>query len=311
MGSHPSARAYLALASVSFFWGTTYLGIRVALETIPPLALVPLRFCISGSIMLLAARLLGQTFPTRKEWLWSMFHGVMMLGVGNMCLSVAETLIPSSFAALILAASPFWLIGIEAAMPGGERLRAPTVAGLLLGVGGVALLLAPNMLNGDLSGNLWQGFLILQLGGASWSFGAILQRRHESRANHLVNAAFQQMGAGLVYVLPALVLPHREVVWTAKGMAALAYLVVFGSIVGYSSYIYALNHLPVALVSVSNYINVIVAAVLGWLFYREPFGWSEIASMLIIFVGVAVVKRFSSPSRAPSPPAVLQSSEAP
>lgn len=311
MGSHPLARAYLAMASVSFFWGTTYLGIRIALESFPPLVLVPLRFCISGSIMLLAAWLSGQAFPTRKEALWSLFHGVLMLGVANMCVSVAETRIPSSFVALILAASPFWLIGIEALMPGGERLRAATIAGLSLGVAGVALLLVPNMMATGFSGTLWTSFLILQLGGASWSFGSIVQRRHESRAHHLVSAAFQQMGAGLIYVLPALFLPHRPVVWDTKGIAALAYLVVFGSIVGYSSYIYALNHLPVALVSVHTYINVIVAAVCGWLYYREPFGWSEIASMLIIFSGVAVVKRFSAPSRAPSPPARLQSSEAP
>lgn len=310
MGSPSLARAYLAMASVSFFWGTTYLGIRVALESLPPLVLVPLRFCLSGSIMLLAARLMGQTFPRRNEWLWSMFHGVMMLGVGNMCLSVSELYIPSSFAALILAASPFWLIGIEAMMPGGERLRASTIAGLLLGVAGVALLLVPNMMKSGFSGNLWTGFLILQIGSLSWNLGSILQRRHESRAHHLVNAAFQQMGAGLIYVLPALLLPHKQVVWNAKGIGAVAYLVVFGSIVGYSSYIYALNHLPVAFVSVYTYINVIVAAILGWIFYREPFGWTETAAMLVIFSGVAAVKRFSSPSRALSPPAVPQSSEA-
>ena len=293
MGSETPLRAYVALASVSFFWGTTYLGIRVALESFPPLLLVCIRFCFSGILMLAGCKALGQRMPAKRDALWSLFHGMLILGVGNMALTSAELYVASSFAALIIAASPFWLVGLEALMPNGEPLRGPTLIGMFIGMAGVGLLIVPSMFEHGLAGNEWKGFFILQIGIASWTFGSLVQKRHETGAHPLVNAAFQQLGAGLMYVIPALVLPQRPIVWDTKGIGALVYLIVFGSIVGYSSYIYALNHLPVSMVSVYPYLNVMVAAVLGWLVYREPFGPKEITAMTIIFLGVGVVKRFS------------------
>lgn len=198
----------------------------------------------------------------------------------------------SSLAALIIAASPFWLVGMESLMPNGEKLRAATMVGMAIGLAGVALLMAPGMMEHGFAGNEWKGFLILHVGIVSWTLGSLIQKRHDTGADPMVNAAMQQLGAGLLYVIPALVLPQKAVVWDTKGLAAIAYLIVFGSIVGYSSYIYALTHMPVSLVSVYPYLNVIVAAVLGWLAYREPFGPKEITAMTVIFVGVGVVKRY-------------------
>ncbi|MCC6292355.1 MAG: EamA family transporter [Bryobacterales bacterium] len=293
MGSPHPVRAYIALASVSFFWGTTYLGIRVALESYPPLLLVCFRFCLSGAIMLALCLALRQKMPSWRGALWSLAHGMLILGVGNMALTSAELYVPSSFAALIIAMSPFWLVGLESLMPAGEPLRKPTLAGMGTGLAGVALLMVPGLVEHGLAGGEWKGFLILQVGMFSWTFGSVIQKRHDTGAPPLVNAAIQQMGAGLMYVAPALLWPQKPVVWDTKGLVAMSYLVVFGSIVGYSSYIYALKHMPVSLVSVYPYLNVVVAAVLGWAAYREPFGVKQAASMLMIFLGVAVVKRFS------------------
>ncbi|MEP7363201.1 MAG: EamA family transporter [Acidobacteriota bacterium] len=293
MGSTIPARAWIALASVSFFWGTTYLAIRIALESFPPLLLVCYRFCLAGALMIAACKLSGYAMPPRRDMLRSILFGTFILGIGNMALTTAELYVASSFAALVVAASPFWMVGIEALLPRGEKLRRATVIGMLIGLAGVALLIVPGMIREGLRGNEWRGFLILQIGIFSWTLGSLLQKRYSTQSPPLVNAAFQQLGAGLLYIIPALLIPQKPIVWDAKGVGALVYLIIFGSIVGYSSYIYALSHIPVSVVSVYPYLNVIVAAVLGWLFYREPFGAKEITAMTIIFLGVGVVKRFS------------------
>ena len=299
----------MAMVSVCFFWGTTYLAIRVALETFSPLAVMALRFMLSGSVMVAAVGWKGLDLPRGRELAVTCLTGVLILGVGNGCLTWAEQFIPSSLAALFIAASPFWLVGAESLIPGGERLRGAAVAGMLVGLAGASLLFVPDLLQKGFGGNAWKGFLILQGGSASWSFGSILQRRYPTRAHSIVNGAVQQLAVGLVFLIPALV-EAKPIVWNPGGVGAIIYLATFGSIVGYSSYVYALDHLPVALVSVYTYVNPLVAAALGWMFYREPFGWPEILALAVIFMGVYVVKRFT-PSRAPSPPRHLQSSERP
>ncbi|MEZ5400600.1 MAG: EamA family transporter [Bryobacteraceae bacterium] len=306
--------AYLALASVCFFWGTTYLGIRVALETFPPLTLMATRFLISGTLMLVLCRARGMKMPTWREAARTAFFGVMILGVGNGCLTYSEKLISSSTAALFIAASPFWMVGLEAVVPGGERMRAPALVGIVLGFIGAALLVAPDVAARGFAGAMWQGFLLLQFGCASWSLGSILQKRRRNESHAFVTGAVQQLATGAVYLGPALAEGGHEKLLGGGvplgGWLALAWLVTFGSIIGYNSYIYALEKLPVALVSIYTYVNPMVAAVLGWFFYREQFGRKEAAAMAVIFLGVTVVKRFT-PSPAPWRPAPLRSSGAP
>jgi len=292
---HPLFLAYVSLAAVCFFWGTTYLGIRVALESLPPLVLVSLRFTISGGLLLAAALLAGARMPRGRHLLVSAGAGVLSLGVANCCLTFAELLIPSGLAALIITVSPFWMVGIESLMPGGERLHLPTLLGMLVGLGGSALLVAPGVTGGVAARGLLKGFLLLQLGSASWSLGSIYQRRHSGPVHPLMASAVQQLAAGLA-ALPLAAASVRSARWNFHGAVAVAYLVVFGSIVGYSAYLYALEHLPVAVVAIYSYVNPVVAVGLGWLFYREPFGVREAAAMLIIFAGVALVK-LSSPRK--------------
>jgi len=261
----------------------------MALESFPPLLLVAVRFILSGGIMLLAALLQGSYLPRGRELLTACASGVVVLGVGNSCLVYAETMIASGLAGLFITLSPFWLVGIEALLPGGERLHPPTILGMLVGFCGVALLIAPGM-ERCINRNLLFGFLILQLGNASWSFGSIFQRRQAARAHPVLIGAVQQLAAGLAFLAPALLSPQQPIAWSTRGVLALLYLVTFGSIVGYSSYAYALDRLPVAIVSVYPYVNAVVAVTLGWWFYREPFGRLEAAAMAIIFAGVALVK---------------------
>jgi len=297
--SHPLFGAYLALISVCIFWGTTYLAIRVALESIPPLALISGRFLISGTLMLTACRLLNLSLPPSNELRRTALNGVLILGAGNGCLVFAEVWIPSSLAALFISVSTFWMVGVEALVPGGEKLHGPTLAGMTVGALGAATLLAPKAIQEGFSGNTWSGFLILQLGSLSWSLGSILQKRRSGRTQPTLTAAIHQMAAGLAFLPAALLIPSAPVEWTWTGAAAILYLAVFGSIIGYSSYAIALERLPVAIVSVYTYVNPVVAAILGWVAYREPFGRREILALTIIFLGVAIVKRAAS-RRAPA-----------
>jgi drug/metabolite transporter (DMT)-like permease len=293
LARHPLFKPYLALIAVCFFWGTTYLGIRMSLESFPPLELVCVRYLMSGSILLLFAKARGIYLPRGRELAAACFSGFLTLGIGNGALVFSEVLIPSGIAGLIITISPFWMVGVEALLPGGERLHAPTIGGMAVGLLGAALLFMPDAGAHAIDRNLFNGFLLLQIGMAGWSFGSIYQRRNAGRAHPVIAGGVQQLAAGVILLPFVLAIPQPPVHWSSRGVLALLYLICFGSIVGYSAYVYAMDRLPVAIVSVYPYINAVVAVFLGWLVYRERFGLSEAFAMLIIFAGVALVKRYA------------------
>jgi len=295
---HPHFQAYLALSAVCVFWGTTYLGIRIALESMDPAVLMSLRYSISGIILLAVAYFWKAHLPSGRELWYTALHGVIIIGAGTGCLVYAEQWVPSGLASVFITVSPFWMIGVEALIPGGARLHGPTIAGMFVGLAGSILLVAPEAMHEGFGGPLLRGFLLLQLGCAGWALGSILQRRHHTQAHPVVSGAVQQLATGLAFAIPALFAKPHPSTWSSRSIGAIAYLVVFGSIVGYSAYIFALDRLPVSVVSIYNYINPIIAVFLGWLFFREHFGLQELIAMLIIFAGVALVKRYSLP---PSP----------
>ena len=297
MRSHPQFRAYVALAAVCIFWGTTYLGIRIALESFPPATLVCLRYLISGSLMLATVMIRKVQLPSGRELFFTALFGVIILGIGNGCLAFAEQWIPSGLAAMFVTTGPFWLIGLEALVPGGAALHAPTIAGMLVGLAGTLLLVAPSAIASGFSGPVLQGFLVLQLGCCGWSFGSILQKRHVTKAHPVVSGAVQQLATGIFFILPAMLVPHQPIHWTGRGIGALFYLVTFGSIVGYSAYVYSLEHLPISIVSLYNYVNPVVAVLLGAFVLREQFGGRDLGAMAVIFLGVALVKRFGVSAR--------------
>ena len=265
----------------------------MALESFPPMLLVCVRYVISGAITLLFSRARGLYLPRGKELVWACFSGLLTLGIGNGALVASETMIPSGIAGLIVTISPFWMVGVEALLPGGDRLHAPTIAGMAVGLGGAALLFTPDPGAGAIDHKLIVGFMLLQFGMAGWSFGSIIQRRKAGKAHSVVAGGVQQLAAGLGMIPLTLASGDWTIHWSTRGVSAIIYLITFGSLVGYSAYVYAMDKLPVAIVSVYPYVNAVVAVALGWLFYREPFGWRETGAMVVIFAGVAVVKRYS------------------
>jgi len=304
MQSRPPLAAYLALAAICFFWGTVYLGIRIALEYFPPMLLMGGRFFYAGLATLLAGAALRTQMPSPREFAVTAFNGIITLGLGIGTLAFAEQWVPSGLAAVLTTTTPFWMMGVAALFPGRERPNLATLFGVLIGLAGTLLLVVPGALHEGIGGAVFSSFLILQLGCGGFALGSILERRHRTSTHPVINAAIQELATGFVFLIPGLLMHHDPVKWSLRGIAAVAYLVVFGGIVGYSSFIYAMKHLPVALVSIYTYVNPVVAVLLGALLYGEKFSGLDIAAMIIVMVGVAVVKLFSADSAPGSTAAV-------
>jgi drug/metabolite transporter (DMT)-like permease len=275
---------------VCILWGTTYLGIRIALEGFPPLYLIAIRYTISGAVLLIGAAFAGVRLPRGRELLQTAICGIICIGIGNGGLALGEKYVASGLAALIYTASPFWMVGIDALLPGGHRPKVSTVGGLLVGLLGVGVLLVPAATHSGLHGGMTFGIVVLEISVVGWVLGSLLQKRVEERCGVLVRGAVQQLAAGLAVFLPAGLFEKMSHSIGTRPMLAVAYLVIFGSFIGFSSFIYAMAKLPVAIVSIYTFVNPIVAVFLGWLFYREHFGWREFAAMLIIFGGIAIVR---------------------
>lgn len=290
--------AYVALIAVCFFWGTTYLGIRISLESIPPLYLIAGRYVISGSILLIAAAFGGTKLPRGRELIYTAVCGIICIGIGNGLLAIAELWIPSGLAALFYTTSPFWMVGLDALLPGGRKPFLSTLGGLIVGLVGVVFLIAPAALHEGFASRTLAAFFLLQISGIGWVLGSLLQKRVHTHSQPFVSGAVQQLAAGVAIFVPAIMFEKVPHAITFRSSAAVAYLVIFGSIVGFSSFIYAMARLPVAIVSIYTFVNPVVAVFLGWLFFREPFGYRELIPMLIIFAGVALVRWSEANKRA-------------
>ena len=243
--------------------------------------------------------MIGARFPRGRDLWITAGYGLMVIGVGNGTLAVVEQWIPTGLSSLFVTTAPFWFVGIDALLAGGEKLHGPTLRGLLLGFAGVFLLIAPDAWAAltqhsfASGGAVVLGFLLLQLSGASWALGSLLQRNRRSRTHPFVIGGVQQLSTGLTLLIPGMFqLPSAH--WTARGVGAIVYLAIFGGIVGYSCYALVISRLPLAIASIYTYINPVVAVFLGWWVYRERFGWHEAGAMAVIFAGVAMVRRAAS-----------------
>lgn len=284
--------AWIAFGLVCFVWGTTYLAIAVAIRTLPHFLFPSLRFILGGLILLAICLAAGQKLPKRRsDWVNLTIIGFLMVAVGNVAVVIAEHDVPSGMAALMVATAPFWMAFLEAMRPGGERLNLRKSFGMILGFGGVVILVYP-ALGGALSAGFLVGAIVIQVGNFSWNLGAFRSKYSISReVPPLVAASIQMLIGGLLCGIVGLALGEwNHFSFRSDTLLAFLYLVVFGSVVAYGAYVYALAHLPTSIVSTHTYINPVIAFIAGWLILDEPLGVRALVAMAVIFAGVAIVK---------------------
>jgi drug/metabolite transporter (DMT)-like permease len=283
-------KAYAAWGAVCLFWGTTYLAIRIGVQRVPPALFAGVRFIIAGVLFLAYLRWRGYPMPKRQELLHMVIVGISLLVMANGLVVWAEQWVPSGLTAVIIATMPFWSAGLESVLPSGERLTFRKVLGILIGFAGVIILFAPDM--GESFDKAYlKGVIVLVFVPFFWSAGSIYSKHHPIQCPPLVAAGTQTLIAGLVLTAIGTVFGEwSEFTLDGKGMAAIAYLIVFGSIVGYSSFIYALSKLPITTVSMYAYINPVIAVILGWLILDERLDWSVATATTVVLLGIALVK---------------------
>jgi drug/metabolite transporter (DMT)-like permease len=282
--------AWTAWVAVCLVWGTTYLGIRIALETVPPLLMGGIRWTIAGALILAVMKVRGDSIPGRREWTALTLLGVLMIGFGNGGVIWAEQTLPSGLTAVLVAVVPFWMVGTEWLTGKGERLSMRQLAGLLIGFGGIVLLVWPELEVGE-GRQFLIGVLATQLACLGWAIGSSYGRRRGATENVLAAAAFQMLFGGLVMLAGAWV--HGEwshLTFNGRTATALGYLLLIGSIVGFTAYAFALKHLPLATVSLYAYVNPVIAMVLGTLVLGEPLSPRLAIAGGIVLTGTAMVR---------------------
>jgi drug/metabolite transporter (DMT)-like permease len=290
--SAPRRTALVAWVTVCFVWGTTYLAIRIALESVPVALLAGLRWTAAGALLAVAAPLMGQPLPRARHWGGIALVGFLMNVVGNGGVVWAEQFVASGLAAVVVAMVPFWSVFVEAMLPGGERLSARTLVGLVVGFLGIVVLLWPQLAAGPAgSRGMLLGIVALQIACFGWALGTSYTKRHSSTAGPFATSAMQMLLGGLMLLaIGSAAGEWSRLTFTPRSAGAMIYLILVGSIVGYSAYLYALKHLPIPTVSLYAYVNPIIAVVLGTLILAEPFGWRIVAATVLVFVGIVIVR---------------------
>lgn len=277
---------------VYLFWGSTYLGIDIAVEHIPPALMCGTRFTVAGAIMLVYCIISGKNIRYgRKELAQFAVVGVLLLIGGNLTLSFAELYVPSGLAALLVAITPLWFLVLDSLLIGHHRISSRGMAGLGLGLAGTAVLLWPDLhaASGVGRRELWWGLALLG-GSLSWAFGSVLSKKWHSGSPTFSGTAWQVFFAGIGNLIFAFLnRDYAHVVWTTRGVAAVLYLVIGGSLIGYTAYIYILGHAPTAKVSTYAYVNPVVAVFLGWLVLHERVDAYILAGSAIVIASVILV----------------------
>jgi drug/metabolite transporter (DMT)-like permease len=303
--ARPSVRIWLALGTVYILWGSTYLGIKYAIDTIPPFLMGSLRFLVAGGVLYLLAIRTGDTRGDRvggRQWLAALVIGGALLVGGNGGVILAEQYAPTGVVALLVATAPLWMAVIDRVVFG-RRLPVLATVGLLIGFGGVAFLIG------------WPGAGRINLFGAAlalaapvcWASGSVFTRHVRLPKRPLVAAGMEMLWAGLVFAMASILTGelgrlHWQHVSTTS-IVALLYLIVLGSLVGFSAYVWLLRSAPLSLVSTYAYVNPVVAVILGGIFLGEAINARLVIAGGIIILAVALIvvarSRAASQARVP------------
>jgi len=293
---------WAALGAVYLIWGSTYLAIRVMVETVPALLGAGVRFVVAGAALLFLTSLRRErrSLPSRPDLLRLAVIGTLLAAGGNGLVTVAEKHVPSALSALVIASVPLWIVVFRSVS--GDRPRAATVGGVAIGFAGVALLLLPG---NRPAGVPLDSTLVLVAAAMSWALGSLLAQRWRVPVKPLVATGWQMLAGGLVMMLAALAAGELgDVRWSAfsaKSVWSLAYLILIGSLVGYSAYTWLLENVPISKVSTYAYVNPVVAVILGWAILGEHISLTILAASLLIVTAVATIVRSSAAPGTPRP----------
>lgn len=303
----PRTRLIIAFAAVYTIWGSTYLAIRLGVETIPPFLMAGARFLLAGAIMTAWARARGAAWPTQRQWRSTLVVGFLLLVGGNGALTWAEQEVPSGLASLLVATVPLWMVLLDWARPGGVRPNSGVFAGLALGLVGLAVLVGPELTEGLAPGSgpspSAVGIGAILLGSFSWAAGSIYSRGAELPKAPLLGIGLEMLNAGVLLMVISLLLGEvgrlDVAAVSTRSFLAYLYLVFIGALVGYTAYIYLLGHTTAAKVSTYAYVNPVVAVFLGWLLVNEVVTLRTLAGAAIIVVAVAMITLARAPRRKP------------
>lgn len=287
-----SIRGLAHLFVVYVVWGSTYLAIRVGVREgsgFPPFTFGAIRIAIAGAVLLLINKIRGKKLlPAKGEWLTLAGSGLLLWIGGNGLVLWAEQRIDSGIAALIVASVPIWVAGVEAFLD--QRLPSyRLILFLVIGLGGIALLSAPVWTSGITADVL--GILLLFLASFSWGLGMILQSRRPVHLANGVSAGYQQLTGGFVFLILAIITGEPRPTPTPQAWMALGYLIVFGSLLAFTSFVTALQLLPTSIVITYAYVNPVIAVFLGWLLLDESISLWTLAGAALVLIGVGGVYR--------------------
>jgi drug/metabolite transporter (DMT)-like permease len=282
-------KVFLAYIAVCILWGSTYLAIRIGVGEFPPTIFAGIRFLVAGSIMLAFSVIKGLKLPVSiSEVMKISVVGLFLLLGGNGCVVWAETRIHSGMASLIVATVPLFMALIELVLPNRPKLSSKGWLGLFIGFGGVALLVFPN--SSETSTDI-VGIMLLLAGAFSWAVGSVYSKSFKASSSIIPNIAIQMLAGGLgLSLVGAFWGEFSAIHVTSKGVSAMLYLIFFGSIIGYSCYVYILQKWPATKAGTYAYVNPLVAILLGALILNEPISISVVLSTAVILGGVVLVQ---------------------
>lgn len=292
MNTRSNYIAYFALAAVCLIWGTTYLALRIAVVGFPPFLFTALRQTTAGIILLSVMFTLGKAaWPSKEHIFRQAIGGFFMLSLGNGLVAWAEMHIPSGVAAIICSLMPVMVIIINLFISADERPTMPIIAGVALGLIGIIMIFGEHIAEFSKTEYLI-GIVLTFAAVISWAGGSIWIKKKNTDSNPFVNAGLQMFFGGFwCFPLSLLFDDLSTVTWSAEVAWSMAYLIIFGSIVAYASYSYALRKLPMTIVSLYAYVNPLVAVLLGWLVLDEMLNLKIIVAFLLTVAGIYIVNR--------------------
>ena len=292
-GPSPSSFAiWCAMGSVYLIWGSTYLAIRFAIETIPPFLMAAIRFLIAGGILYLIRRSRGDGVPSRSEWYSAIIIGILLLVGGNGGVAWAEQHVASGVAALLVGTAPLWMVLIESLNPTGRRPSQWAIMGIILGFVGIAVLIVPSQLTHHTEGVDIIGASVLIFSSLSWATGSLYSRHAALPSSPLLGTAMEMLGGGAGLLLLSFLSGEFSRLNLAnisvRSLGGMVYLMIFGSWIGLSSYTWLLRVAPTPLVFTYAYVNPVVAVILGHLLAAEPLTLQIIVAATIVVGSVAL-----------------------